>query len=63
MGHSNYNFCLKIINKVYLDGPCDFLIRRPIDKLLAEHFFAIREYQGLIVLQTFQMGNSRAQLY
>ena len=45
MGLSDYNFCLKIINKVYLDGPCDFLIRT--------HFFVIREYPGLIVLQSF----------
>ena len=27
------------IDKIYIDGPCELLIRRYIDKLLAEHFF------------------------
>ena len=30
--------CAKTIDKVYIDGPCELLIRRSIDKLLAEHF-------------------------
>ena len=25
-------------DKVYIDGPCELLIRRSIDKLLAKHF-------------------------
>ena len=28
----------KDIYKEYIDGPCELLIRRSIDKLLAEHF-------------------------
>ena len=37
------------IDKVYIDGPCELLIRRSIYKLLAEHFLL--------------SGNSRAQPY
>ena len=37
------------IDKVYIDGPCEFLIRRSVAKLLAEHFL--------------QSENSRAQSY
>ena len=28
-----------ICDKVNIDGPCELLIKRLIDKLLAEHFF------------------------
>ena len=37
------------IDKVYIDGPCEGLIRRSIDKLLAEHFL--------------ESGNSREKSY
>ena len=33
------NFSGKTIDKVYIGGPFDLLIRRTINKLLSEHFF------------------------
>ena len=48
-------------DKVYIDGPCEMLIRSSRDKLLAEHFFVMRKFPGPIVLQTFELENSRAQ--
>ena len=49
------------VDRVYKDGSCELLIKRSIDKLLAEH--VIRKFPGQIVLQTFELGNSRAQPY
>ena len=43
---------------VYIDDPCEFLIRRSMDRLLAEHFL---KFPGPIVLQPFEFGNSSAQ--
>ena len=45
-----------------VDGPCELLIRRSMDKLLAEHF-CNREIPGpnRIVLNKVDFGNSRAQ--
>ena len=40
---------LLTIDKVYIDGPRDLLIRRSIEKLLAEPLFVIRKYPGPIV--------------
>ena len=34
------------MDKVYIDGPCDLLIWRSIDKLLVEHLFVIRKFLG-----------------
>ena len=50
---------IRAIDKVYRDGPCELLIRRSIDKLLAE-YFCNQEIPGPIVLQTFELGNSKA---
>ena len=35
--------------------------RRSIDKLLVAQFFVIRKFPGQIVMQTFELINSRAQ--
>ena len=51
------------MDKVYIDGPCQLLIRRSLDKLLDGKCFRIRKLPGPIVLQTFKLGNSRAQPY
>ena len=53
--------CGKFIDEVWIDGPCELLIRRSKDKLLAGRTF--RKFPGSIVLQTFECGNSRCQLY
>ena len=50
------------IDKVYIDRPCELLKRRSIDRLFAEYLL-IRKFPGPIVLQTFELGNPRAQPY
>ena len=46
-----------LIDNIYIDGPCELLIKRLIDNLLAE-IFVIRNLQGQIVLPTFELGKS-----
>ena len=46
---------LLTIDKVNIDGLCLLLKRRPIDKLLAKHFFVIRKFLGLFVLKNLNM--------
>ena len=45
------------IDKVCIDGPFKLLIRRSIDKLLAENLLYSGRFSSPIVLQTFKLGN------
>ena len=58
MVYSIVYLCKDLLDNVYIDQPCDLLIRRSIDKL-----FVIRKFPGPFVLQTFEFENSRAQPY
>ena len=46
------------IDKVYIDGPLEYF--QEID---SRTFYVIGRFPGPIVLQTFELGNSRAQPY
>ena len=51
------------IDKVYIDGPLELLLRWTIEKLSARDYFVIRKFLGPIVLPKFYFGNSKAQPY
>ena len=57
-----YFCCLETtIDKVYIDGSCQLLIRRSMEKLSAENFWNQEILEAILVLQTLKFGNSRAK--